>query len=63
MIIETAGEVGPRIWRLSYDHRIGIEVEEVGGGLCVATAFYTEMSRAGWGLAKRLIEATGVVFR
>ena len=63
MIIETAGEVGPRVRRLGFDHRVGIEVEEVGGGLCVATAFYTELSRAGWGLAKRLIEATRVVFR
>ena len=63
MIIEAAGEVGPGVWRLSFDHRIGIEVEEVGGGLCVATACYTELSRAGWGLAKRLIEATRVVFR
>ena len=48
---------------MGFDHRVGIEVEEVGGGLCVATAFYTELPRAGWGLAKRLIEATRVVFR
>ena len=38
------------------------EVGEVGGGLYAAVIFCAEHSKVGWGLAKRLIEATRVVF-
>ena len=38
------------------------EMGEVGGGLYAAGIFCAELSKVGWGLAKRLIEAARVVF-